>query len=68
MSGAEFIAAAGVISSIIAIVDGIKQVVNAVSEADGLPREEVAARQRGSSRNPPATTADAPQQEILVPM
>ncbi|KIM98556.1 hypothetical protein OIDMADRAFT_56904 [Oidiodendron maius Zn] len=38
MSGAEFIAAAGVISSTIAIVDGIKQVVNAVSEADGLPK------------------------------
>lgn len=38
MSGAEFIAAVGIISSIIAIVDGIKQVVNAVSETDGLPK------------------------------
>jgi hypothetical protein len=31
MSGAEFIAVAGVISSIIAIVDGIKQVIDAAS-------------------------------------
>ena len=31
-------------------------------------RDEVAARQRGSSRNPPATSADGCQQEILVPM
>lgn len=38
MSGAEFIAVAGVISSIIAIADGIKQVVDAVSQAKGLPR------------------------------
>ena len=38
MSGAEFIAVAGVISSIIAIVDGIKQVVEATDEAEGLPK------------------------------
>jgi hypothetical protein len=38
MSGAEFIAVAGVISSIIAIVDGIKQVVDAASEVEGLPK------------------------------
>jgi hypothetical protein len=38
MSGAEFIAVAGVISSIIAIAHGIKQVVDAVSQADGLPK------------------------------
>jgi hypothetical protein len=38
MSGAEFIAVAGVISSIIAIVGGIKQVVDAASEVEGLPK------------------------------
>ncbi|PVH70780.1 hypothetical protein DL98DRAFT_123555 [Cadophora sp. DSE1049] len=38
MSGAEFIAVAGVISSIITIVDGIKQVVDAASEVEGLPK------------------------------
>jgi len=38
MSGAEFIAVAGVISSIIAIVNGIKQVVEAASEVEGLPK------------------------------
>lgn len=38
MSGAEFIAVAGVISSMIAIVDGIKQVVDAASEVEGLPK------------------------------
>ena len=38
MSGAEFVAVAGVISSIIAIADGIKQVVDAVSQAEGLPK------------------------------
>ena len=38
MSGAEFIAVAGVISSIIAIVDGIKQVVEAASEVEGIPK------------------------------
>ncbi|KFY30111.1 hypothetical protein V494_08258 [Pseudogymnoascus sp. VKM F-4513 (FW-928)] len=38
MSGAEFIAVAGVVSSIIAIVDGIKQVVDAASEVEGLPK------------------------------
>lgn len=38
MSGAEFIAVAGVISSIMAIVDGIKQVVDAAAEAEGLPK------------------------------
>jgi N-terminal domain on NACHT_NTPase and P-loop NTPases len=38
MSGAECIAVAGVISSIIAIVDGIKQVVDAASEVEGLPK------------------------------
>jgi hypothetical protein len=38
MSGAEFIAVAGVISSIIAIADGIRQVVDAVSEVEGLPK------------------------------
>jgi len=38
MSGAEFIAIAGVIASIIGIVDGIKQVVEAVSEVEGLPK------------------------------
>ncbi|CZR58736.1 uncharacterized protein PAC_08628 [Phialocephala subalpina] len=37
MSGTEFIAVAGVISSIIAIVGGIKQVVDAASEVEGLP-------------------------------
>jgi hypothetical protein len=38
MSGQEFIAVAGVTSSIIAIVDGIKQVVDAASEVEGLPK------------------------------
>lgn len=38
MSGAEFIAVAGVISSIIAIIDGIKQVVETADEAEGLPK------------------------------
>jgi hypothetical protein len=38
MSGAEFIAVTSVISSIIAIVDGIKQVVDAASEVEGLPK------------------------------
>jgi len=38
MSGAEFIAVAGLVSSIIAIVDGIKQVVDAASEVEGLPK------------------------------
>jgi hypothetical protein len=38
MSGAEFVAVAGVISSIIAIIDGIKQVVDAAAEAEGLPK------------------------------
>lgn len=38
MSGAEFIAVAGVISSIIAIIDGIKQVIDAASEVEGLPK------------------------------
>jgi hypothetical protein len=38
MSGAEFIAVAGVISSIIAIAGGIKKVVDVVSEAEGLPK------------------------------
>ncbi|PVH74235.1 hypothetical protein DL98DRAFT_658902 [Cadophora sp. DSE1049] len=38
MSGAEFIAVAGVISSIIAVVDGISQVVDAASEVEGLPK------------------------------
>lgn len=38
MSGAEFIAVAGVISSIIAIVEGIKQAVDAASEVEGLPK------------------------------
>jgi hypothetical protein len=38
MSGAEFIVVAGVISSIIAIVDGIKKVVEAADEAEDLPQ------------------------------
>lgn len=38
MPGVEFIAVAGVISSIIAIVGGIKQVVDAASEVEGLPK------------------------------
>ncbi|KAF3931009.1 hypothetical protein ABW20_dc0101973 [Dactylellina cionopaga] len=38
MSGAEFIAAAGVIASMIAIIDGIKQVVEAALDAEGLPK------------------------------
>ena len=38
MSGAEFIAVAGVISSIMTVVDGIKQVVDAAAEAEGLPK------------------------------
>jgi len=38
MSGAEFIAVTGVISSIIAIIDGIQQVVDAASEVEGLPK------------------------------
>jgi len=38
MSGAEFIAVAGVISSIIAIVQGINQVVEAAIDAEGLPK------------------------------
>src|SRR5450432_3046438 len=38
MSGAEFIAVAGVISSIISVVNGIKQVVDAASEVEGLPK------------------------------
>ncbi len=38
MSGAEFVRVAGVISSIIAIVDGIKQIVDAAAEAEGLPK------------------------------
>jgi hypothetical protein len=38
MSGAEFIAVAGVISSIVAIVDGIKQVVDAALDVEGLPK------------------------------
>jgi hypothetical protein len=38
MSGAEFIAVAGVISSIIAIIGGIKQAVDAASEVEGLPK------------------------------
>jgi hypothetical protein len=38
MSGAEFIAIAGVISSIIAIVEGVNQVVDAASEVEGLPK------------------------------
>ncbi|KAF4609832.1 hypothetical protein G7Y89_g15791 [Cudoniella acicularis] len=38
MSGAEFIAVAGVISSIIAIVNGMNQVVEAALDAESLPR------------------------------
>lgn len=38
MSDAEFIAVAGVISSVIAIVDRIKQVVITTSEVEGLPK------------------------------
>ncbi|EWC48510.1 hypothetical protein DRE_07730 [Drechslerella stenobrocha 248] len=38
MSGAEFIAVAGVLSSMIAIIDGIKQVVEATLDAEGLPK------------------------------
>ncbi|KAF3935133.1 hypothetical protein ABW20_dc0102432 [Dactylellina cionopaga] len=38
MSGAEFIIVAGVISSIVAIVDGINEVVSAALDAEGLPK------------------------------
>jgi hypothetical protein len=46
MSGAEAIAVLGVISSVIAIVDGTKQVYDAASNATGLPEafREVAGR------------------------
>jgi hypothetical protein len=46
MSGAEAVAVLGVISSIIAIVDGTKQVYDAAKNAQGLPEafREVAAR------------------------
>jgi hypothetical protein len=46
MSGAEAIAVLGVISSVIAIVDGTKQVYDAASNAAGLPEafREVAGR------------------------
>lgn len=46
MSGAEAILVLGVISSIISIVDGIKQVYDAATDAQGLPKafREVAAR------------------------
>lgn len=37
MSGAEVIAVLGVISSVIAIVDGTKKVYDAASDAHGLP-------------------------------
>ncbi|KAK6337149.1 hypothetical protein TWF718_009933 [Orbilia javanica] len=38
MSGAEFIAVAGVASSIIAIIDGMAKVVEAALDAEGLPK------------------------------
>ncbi|KAF3904391.1 hypothetical protein ABW21_db0202621 [Orbilia brochopaga] len=38
MSGAEFVAAAGLLSSMIAIANGIKQVVDATLDAEGLPK------------------------------
>ncbi|KAJ6257759.1 Vegetative incompatibility protein [Drechslerella dactyloides] len=38
MSGAEFVAVASVVSSMIAIADGIKQVVEAAVDAEGLPK------------------------------
>ncbi|EPS41227.1 hypothetical protein H072_4849 [Dactylellina haptotyla CBS 200.50] len=38
MSGTEFIAVAAVISSIIAIVDGVNKVVDAALDAEGLPK------------------------------
>ena len=46
MSGAETIAILGIISSVIAIVDGTKQVYDAASNTNGLPEAfcEVAAR------------------------
>lgn len=46
MSGAEAMAILGVISSIISIVDGIKQVYDAATNAQGLPKafREVAGR------------------------
>lgn len=37
MSGAEVVAVLGIISSVIAIVDGVKQVYDAASNAAGLP-------------------------------
>ena len=46
MSGAEAITVLGIISSVIQIVDGIKQVYDAASDTNGLPEafREVAAR------------------------
>jgi hypothetical protein len=46
MSGAEAIAVLGVISSIITLVDGIKQIYDAATSAEGLPEafREVAGR------------------------
>ena len=46
MSGAEAIAILGIISSVISIVDGTKQVYDAASDTNGLPEafREVAAR------------------------
>ena len=38
MSVAEFVAVAGVISSVVTIVNGIKQVIDAAAEAEGLPK------------------------------